>query len=143
MTDNQTTTRCPECGGVGNDGGDPPIICQECGGSGAIELEAAQTTRRTFADLKAALSPEQRARAEQKAGALSGEMRTDTTETNDQDDITLERWIALERLRLDEFVAFWRNGQAGNNMDGIPVDAFPTKQPVGEWDEQYRSWGGA
>lgn len=60
-----------------------------------------------------------------------------------QEDIGIVQWVALERLRLNEFVAFWRNGQAGNNTDGIPPDAFPIRQPVGEWDEQYRSWGGA
>lgn len=57
-----------------------------------------------------------------------------------RDEISLETWIALERLRLDEFVAFWRSGQAGNNMDGAPADAFPTHQPADEWDEQYLSW---
>jgi hypothetical protein len=62
-------------------------------------------------------------------------------ETTDGD-MTLDRWVVLERLRLDEFVAFWRSGQAGHNSEGIPADAFPAQQPVGEWDEQYRGWGG-
>jgi hypothetical protein len=73
---------------------------------------------------------------------MAGE-HDDTPITADPDDITIGRWITLERLRLDEFVAFWRNGAAGRNMDGVPADAFPTSQPVGDWDEQYRSWGGA
>lgn len=59
------------------------------------------------------------------------------------DDIRIERWIVLEQLRLDEFVAFWRNGAAGNDMNDAPAEAFPTAMPVEEWDEQYRSWGGA
>lgn len=62
--------------------------------------------------------------------------------TAETDDITLEQWVVLERLRLDEFVAFWRNGQAGHNTDGTPADAFPSCQPVGEWDEQYLGWSG-
>jgi hypothetical protein len=57
--------------------------------------------------------------------------------------IPLEQWIVLERLRLDEFAASWRQGMKGESPDGIPVEAFPAKMPVGEWDEQYRSWGGA
>ena len=58
-------------------------------------------------------------------------------------DVNIERWIALERLRLEEFVAFWRSGAAGNDMNGAPADAFPTHQPIEEWDEQYRCFGGA
>jgi hypothetical protein len=57
------------------------------------------------------------------------------------DEISLEQWITLERLRLDEFVAFWRNGAAGHNSDGMPAEAFPHRMEPGEWDEQYRSFG--
>lgn len=58
------------------------------------------------------------------------------------DDISLERWYVLERLRLDEFMAFWQNGHDGHNTEGIPADAFPMEQPVGEWDVQYRWFRG-
>lgn len=70
------------------------------------------------------------------------ELRPETT-TNAEDAMTLRQWATLERLRLDEFMAWWESGAAGHNMDDIPADAFPAQQPVGEWDEQYRSWGGA
>jgi hypothetical protein len=58
------------------------------------------------------------------------------------ENISLEQWIVLERLRLEEFAAFWRNGQNGHDANLASFD-FPVRQPVGEWDEQYRSWGGA
>lgn len=56
--------------------------------------------------------------------------------------MTIEQWIVLERLRQDEFVVFWRNGAAGHDAGGAPADAFPTIMPAGEWDEQYRGFGG-
>lgn len=59
-----------------------------------------------------------------------------------EDIMTLRQWATLERLRLDEFMAWWENGAAGHNTDDIPVEAFPAAQPVEEWDEHYRSWGG-
>jgi len=61
----------------------------------------------------------------------------------DEYNMTVRQWALLERLRLDEFVAWWEAGGSGNNMDGIPANAFPATQPVPDWDEQYRGWGGA
>ena len=65
-----------------------------------------------------------------------------TSQTTVADEMSIERWAVYERMRLEEFMAFWRNGAAGNNIDGMPADAFPATMPIGEWDEQYRSFGG-
>lgn len=64
-----------------------------------------------------------------------------TTGCADDEIMTLERWYVLERLRLDEFMAFWKNGHHGEDADGTPAAAFPLEQPAGEWDEQFRFWG--
>lgn len=63
-------------------------------------------------------------------------------DTQTTDDLTIDRWMTGEMRRLSEFIAWWRAGQQGGQAD-IPAEAFPRELPAGEWDEQYRSWGGA
>lgn len=52
------------------------------------------------------------------------------------DEIPIENWIALERKRLDEFTALWRDGAVKE------PENYPVILSVGDWDEQYRCWGG-
>ena len=51
--------------------------------------------------------------------------------------VNLERWVFLEKRRLDEFAAHWLVEAVKNPMH------FPQSLPLGEWDEQYRLWEGA
>ena len=55
----------------------------------------------------------------------------------DDGPIHLSAWIKDERARLDAFAASWRKTNA------TEPEHFPMEMPPGEWDEQYRSWGGA
>lgn len=48
--------------------------------------------------------------------------------------VGLEKWLSIEKRRLDEFAAHWLVETAKNPMH------FPPALPLGEWDEQYRSW---
>lgn len=48
----------------------------------------------------------------------------------------LSDWIEGEKRRLDEFAAWWIAERPRNS------ELFPEAMPLGEWDEQYRSWGG-
>ena len=73
---------------------------------------------------------------------MTDRAQTDAHTGEDQDDITIDRWMTGEMKRLADFVAFWRNGSVGGNPT-TPADAFPPYMPAGEWDEQYRTWGGA
>lgn len=52
--------------------------------------------------------------------------------------MTLNEYIEKEKARLDAFAKHWREQQV--LMD---EDIFPSELPPGEWDEQFRSFGGA
>jgi len=49
---------------------------------------------------------------------------------------TVDDWLAAEKGRLDEFAHWWKHNQP------IKPEEFPATMPLGEWDEQYRCWGG-
>jgi hypothetical protein len=50
---------------------------------------------------------------------------------------SLSDWIEAEKKRIDEFGMWWRENHR------LDPDPFPFEMPLGEWDDQYRSWGGA
>jgi hypothetical protein len=51
-------------------------------------------------------------------------------------DMPLDEWLREEEYRLRAFAAWWRSERAGS------PEQFPDRMPAGEWDEQYRCWGG-
>jgi hypothetical protein len=58
-------------------------------------------------------------------------------------EVHIEDWVMREQALLRDFVKYWQRGQRGRDPNGTPVEAFPEKMPLGEWDDQYRSWAGA
>jgi hypothetical protein len=49
----------------------------------------------------------------------------------------LDVWVAEEKARLDQFAEWWKAEAQGKHPDRHPMT-----MPDGEWDENYRCWGG-
>lgn len=65
--------------------------------------------------------------------AIHARMGVAMTESSDRDDVmTLEEWLADERLRLETFARMWRE-----NHEKQPK-IYPMTLSPGTWDEMYR-----